>query len=106
MRGGSAYTAQVGRTQYEVGPERVAITVRLPASSADLPSSARLAIQRVNDAIFAAKAEAVTTQMTELAERAVADRSGQTHFAKRIAGRTIQVGRRVDAGVFAYSVHP
>jgi hypothetical protein len=106
VRGGIAYTAKVGHTQYEVGPDRVAFTVSLSASRAQLPSSARLAMERINDAIFAAKAEAVTKQMMELAERAVADRSGHTSFAKRVAGRTIRIGRRTDTGVFAYSIHP
>ncbi len=106
VRGGTAYTAQVGRTQYEVGPERVAFTAYLSASRADLPGSARLAMERLNDAIFAAKAEAVTNQMMDLAERAVADRSGRTSFAQRVAGRTIRIGRRVDTGVFVYSIHP
>ena len=104
VRGGTAYTAKVGRTQYEVGPERVALSVSLSGSSGSLPSSARLAIERINDAIFAAKAEAVTGQMVELAERAVADRSGKTHFAQRVAGRTVRIGR--NAGGFAYSIHP
>lgn len=107
VQGGKrTYTAQVGRTRYEVGAERVAFTVFLSASRANLPASARLAIQRLNSAIFAAKADAVTQQMIELAERSVADRSGRTSFAERIAGRTIRIGRRVDAGVFAYSVSP
>jgi hypothetical protein len=106
VRGGTAYTAQVGRTTYEVGPDRVAFTVSLPASRGDLPGPARLAMERLNDAIFAAKAEAVTHQMTALAERAAADRSGKTSFSKRVAGRTIQIGRRLDTGVFVYSVHP
>lgn len=106
VRGGVAYTARVGRTKYEVGPERVAFTVSVPASRNDLPGSARLAIERVNDAIFAAKAQAVTDQMTSLAERAVADRSGKTSFAQRVAGRTIKIGRRADTGVFVYSIHP
>ena len=105
-RGGVAYTARVGRTQYEVSSERIAFTVSVSASRGDLPGSARLAIERVNDAIFAAKAGAVTDQMTELAERAVADRSGRTSFAQRVAGRTIKIGRRVDTGVFVYSIHP
>jgi len=105
VRGGAAYTARVGRTQYEVSAERVAFTISVSASL-KLPSSARLAIGRVNDAIFAAKAQAVTDQMTGLAERAVADRSGRTSFAQRVAGRTIRLGRRVDSGVFVYSIHP
>jgi hypothetical protein len=104
--GATAYTASVGRTQYEVLPDRVAFTVYLSASRADLPSSARLAIQRVNGAIFAAKATAVTDQMMTLAERAVADRSGRTSFSQRVAGRTVKIGRRVDTGVFSYSIHP
>jgi hypothetical protein len=103
--GGTAYTARVGRTQYEVSTNRVAFTVPVSASPA-LPGSARLAIGRVNDAIFAAKADAVTDQMMEFAERAVGDRSGQTSFAQRVAGRTIRIGRRVDTGVFAYAVEP
>jgi hypothetical protein len=106
VRGGTAYTAQVGRTQYEVGPERVAFTAHLPVSGAVLPGSARLAMERLNDAIFAAKAEAVTDQMMDLAERTAADRSGKTSFAQRVAGRTIRIGRRVDTGVFIYSVQP
>ncbi len=106
VRGGVAYTARVGRTNYEVGPERVAFTTAVPGSRAELPGSARLAMERINDAIFAAKAQAVTDQMMALAERAVADRSGSTSFSKRVAGRTIRIGRRVDAGVFAYSIHP
>jgi hypothetical protein len=106
VRGGAAYTARVGHTQYEVSPDRIACTVGLPASRADLPGSARLAIGRVNDAIFAAKADAVTDQMMGLAERAAADRTGRTTFAQRVAGRTIRIGRRVDTGVFVYSIHP
>ena len=102
----SAYTAKVGRTQYEVRPDRVAFTIYLSASRAELPGSARLAIERVNGAIFAAKARAVTDQVMALAERSVADRSGRTSFSQRMAGRTVKVGRRVDAGVFTYSVHP
>jgi hypothetical protein len=106
VRGGIAYTAKVGRTQYEVGPERIAFTVALSASRAELPGSARLAIERINAALFAAKADAVTSQMMALAERAAADRSGRTSFAQRVAGRTIRIGRRVDSGVFVYSIHP
>jgi hypothetical protein len=104
--GGSAYTAKVGRTQYEVRPERVAFTIYLSASRAELPASARLAIERLNGAIYAGKAQAVTDQVMALAERAVADRSGRTSFSQRVAGRTIRIGRRVDAGVFTYSIHP
>jgi hypothetical protein len=104
--GGVAYTAKVGRTHYEVAEERVAFTVFLSASRGQLPASARLAIERVNSAIFAAKADAVTQHMMSLAERAVADLSGRTTFAERVAGRTIRVGRRVEAGVLAYSIHP
>jgi hypothetical protein len=63
-------------------------------------------MERLNDAIFAAKAEAVTDQMMNLAERAAADRSGKTSYAQRVAGRTIRIGRRVDSGVFVYSIHP
>jgi hypothetical protein len=106
VRGGTAYTAKVGRTEYEVGPERVAFTVYLSASRAELPGSARLAIERINSAIFAAKADAVTNQMMDLAERAVADRSGRTNFSQRVAGRTIRIGRSLESGVFVYSVHP
>ena len=76
------------------------------SASPALPGSARLAIGRVNDAIFAGKADAVTDQMMELAERAVADRSGHTSFAQRVAGRTIRIGRNADSGVFAYAVEP
>jgi hypothetical protein len=102
---GGTYTAQVGRTTYEVGPDRVAFTTPLSTSRGDLPSPARLAMQRLNDAIFAAKAEAVTKQMTDLAERTASDRSGRTSFAQRVAGRTIRMGR-LDNGVFVYSVEP
>jgi len=104
--GGVAYSARVGRTLYEVAPDRVAFTISVSASRADLPGSARIAMERINDAIFAAKAQAVTDQMTELAERAVADRSGRTSFAQRVAGRTIRIGRRAGTGVFVYSIHP
>jgi hypothetical protein len=48
----------------------------------------------------------VTDQMMNLAERAAADRSGKTSYAQRVAGRTIRIGRRVDSGVFVYSIHP
>ena len=41
-----------------------------------------------------------------LAERTVSDRSGRTSFAQRVAGRTVRIGRRVDSGVFIYSIHP
>jgi hypothetical protein len=106
VRGGVAYTAKVGRTQYEVSPDRVAFTVSLTGSRADLPGSARLAMERLNNAIFAAKARAVTDQMMDLAERTVADRSGRTSFSQRVAGRTIRIGRRSDTGVFVYSIEP
>lgn len=104
--GAGAYSAKVGSTRYEVTLERVAFTVQVAASRRTLPPSARLAMQRLNAAIFAAKGDAVTQQMLPLAERAVADRSGRTAFHKRVAGRTIRIGRRVDQGVLAYSVHP
>jgi len=84
----------------------VAFTVSVSASRGHLPDSARLAIQRVNGAVFAARADAVTRKMIQLAERSVADRTGHTSFSLRMAGRTIRMGRRLDAGVFAYSVHP
>jgi hypothetical protein len=107
LRGGKvAYVANVGRTQYEVRDERVAFTVFISASRGQLPGSARLAIKRVNDAIFAAKADAVTQQMMTLAEKAAADRTGRTTFSRRVAGRTIRLGRRLGDGVFAYSIHP
>jgi hypothetical protein len=104
--GAHAYSAKAGSTRYEVTLERVAFTVRVSASRKHLPPSARLAMQRVNEAVFAAKADAVTQKMIELASRAVADRSGRTAFHERIAGRTIRVGRRVDLGVLTYSIHP
>lgn len=107
LRGGkTAYTAEVGRTKYEVRDERVAFTVFISASRGQLPGSARLAIKRVNDAIFAAKAGAVTQKMMKLAKKAAADRTGRTAFSLRVAGRTIRLGRRVRDGVFAYSIHP
>ena len=106
-RGGAkAYSAKVGKTLYEVRDDRVAFTVAIKSKRKSLPGSARLAIQRVNAAIFGAKADAVTQKMMSLAERAASDRTGRTAFAKRIAGRTIRIGRRNDAGVFAYSIHP
>jgi hypothetical protein len=104
--GGAVFSAQVGRTRYEVADDHVAFTVSVSASRGHLPDSARLAIQRVNAAIFAAKADGVTRKMIQLAERSVADRTGRTSFALRMEGRTIRMGRRLDAGVFAYSVHP
>lgn len=104
--GGTVYTAKVGSTRYEVRNDRVAFTVSLSAGAKRVPDAARLAMQRVNNAVFGAKADAVTDLMMTLAERAAADRSGRTSYAKRVAGRTIRVGRRVDAGILAYSVHP
>lgn len=104
--GKTAWSAQVGGTRYEVRDERVAFTVRLSASRHQLPPSARLAIKRVNDAIFAARADAVTQQMMKLAERAAGDRTGRTAYSQRVAGRTVRMGRRVADGVFAYSIHP
>lgn len=104
--GGRVYTAKVGGTRYEVRSDRVAFTVPLSSASRHLPTSARLAIQRVNNAIFGARSKAVTDLMVGLAERAAADRSGRTQFARRVSGRTIRVGRNVGSGVLAYSVHP
>ena len=104
--GKTAYSAKVGRTRYEVRDERVAFTVFMSASRGQLPGSARQAIKRVNDAIFAAKADAVTQQVMKLAVKAAADRTGRTAFSRRVAGRTIRLGRRVGDGVFAYSIHP
>jgi len=104
--GGSVYTAKVGSTRYEVRGDRVAFTVPLPRGARRVPESARLAMQRVNNAVFGAKSDAVTDLVMKLAERAAADGSGRTRYAKRVAGRTIRVGRLLDAGVLAYSVHP
>jgi hypothetical protein len=107
LRGGkTAWSAKVGGTHSEVRDERVAFTVRISESRGQLPGSARLAIKRVNDAIFAARADAVTQKMMALAERSAADRTGRTAFSQRVAGRTVRKGRRVSDGVFAYSIHP
>lgn len=100
------YTARVGSTRYEVRNDRIAFTVSLSRVSKSVPGSARLAMMHVNGAIFGAKAQAVTDRMMDLAVRAAADRTGRTSYAKRVEGRTIRIGRLVDAGVLAYSVHP
>lgn len=104
--GGEAWSGRAGRARYEVSAERVAFTTPISASRKQLPGSARVAIQRINAAIFAHRAEAVTQRALEMAERAAADRTGRTRFEQRVAGRTIRIGRLGSQGVFAYSVHP
>ncbi|MEM7409426.1 MAG: hypothetical protein AAF430_04225 [Myxococcota bacterium] len=104
--GATAYTAKRGSARYEVAHQRVALTVKMSSKRTKLPGLARHEILRLNSAIFGAKAKAVTRTVMGMAERAAADRSGATAFAKRVQGRTIRIGRRTDAGVFAYSVHP
>jgi len=104
--GGAVWSAEAGRTRYQVTEGSVAVTMPISTSRGSLPGSARVAIQRVNDAIFAARSEAVTRVALEMAEKAAADRSGRTQFRKRVAGRTLRIGRLADRGVFSYSVHP
>jgi len=88
-----------------------AVTV-VPMSSAisakrrHLPTSARLGLSRVNQAIFALRAEAVTDIVVPLAERVSKDPSGRTRFDKRIAGRTVRIARDPRRGQLVYSVHP
>ena len=104
--GGVMWSAEAGRTRYEVSSRRIAFTTPISSSGGHLPGSARLAIQRLNNAIFAARAERVSQLAIELAERAAADRSGRTQFQKRVAGRTLRIGRLTGQGVFSYSIHP
>ena len=103
--GGTAWTANAGRTQYEVSANRVTFTHPV-SSSKRLPARARIAIQRVNNAVFAARAGRVTEVALDLAEQVMADPSGRTARERRLAGRTIRVGRLAGRGLFAYSVHP
>ena len=104
--GGVSWHAEMGRTRYEVSRARVAFTTPLPTSRGNLPRAARVAIQQLNSAIFAARSERVTKLALELAQRAASDRSGRTHFAERVAGRTLRIGRLRDRELFSYSIHP
>lgn len=100
------FAAKVGGTRYEVGPDRVVMSSAISAKRRSLPTSARLGLTRVNHAIFALRAEAITDAMIPLAERVSKDPSGRTRFDKRIAGRTVRIARDPSRGRLVYSVHP
>jgi hypothetical protein len=100
------FTAKAGSTRYEVRPDRVAAATDMSAKTRRLPAAARLAVTRINGAIFGVRAEAVTQATLKLAEQVSKDPSGRTRFAKRIHGRTVQITRVPAQGVFVYSIHP
>jgi hypothetical protein len=104
--GRRSFGAKVGGTRYEVRPDRVVMSSAISAKRRRLPTSARLGLLRVNQAIFALRAEAVTDIMVPLAERVSKDPSGRTRFDKRIAGRTVRIARDPRRGQLVYSVHP
>jgi hypothetical protein len=104
--GRRSFGAKVGGTRYEVRPDRVVMSSAISAKRRHLPTSARLGLSRVNQAIFALRAEAVTDIVVPLAERVSKDPSGRTRFDKRIAGRTVRIARDPRRGQLVYSVHP
>ena len=104
--GGRRFTAKAGSARYEVRPDRVAVATDMSAQTTRLPAAARLAVTRVNAAIFGVRADAVTDATLPLAEQVSKDRSGRTRFAKRIHGRTVQITRVPAKGTFMYSIHP
>jgi hypothetical protein len=104
--GGRRFTAKAGSTRYEVRPDRVAVATEMSAKTRRLSGTARLAVTRVNAAIFGVRASAVTEATLPLAEQVSKDRSGRTRFSKRIHGRTVQITRIPAKGTFVYSIHP
>jgi hypothetical protein len=104
--GTRSFAAKVGGTQYEVRPDRVVMSSAIAAKRRSLPTSARLGVTRINQAIFAQRAEAITDAVIPLAERVSEDPSGRTRFDKRIAGRTVRIARDPRRGRLVYSVHP
>jgi len=104
--GTRSFAAKVGGTQYEVRPDRVVMSSAIAAKRRSLPTSARLGVTRVNQAIFAQRADSITDAVIPLAERVSKDPSGRTRFDKRIAGRTVRIARDPRRGQLVYSVHP
>jgi len=104
--GRRSFAAKVGGTRYEVRPDRVVMSSAIATKRRSLPTSARLGVSRVNQAIFALRAEAVTEVVLPLAARVSKDASGRTRFDKRVAGRTVRIVRDAKRGRLVYSVHP
>lgn len=101
-----AGTASAGTTRYEVRSDRVSVSAPIPASGRAIPARARLGVVRVNNAIFGGQADGVNDAVLALAAKVSADPSGRTSFARRMAGRTIRVGRVLSQGRLVYSVYP
>ena len=98
-------TAMSGSTRYEVRPDRLVVAVPIRAARSSAPPGARVAVVRVNNAIFGAQAGAVSERVMALVKRVAADRSGRTRFAQRIRGRDVRVDRVASSGLLVYAVH-
>ena len=61
---------------------------------------------RINTAIFGTRAGPVNDKTLELASSVARDVSGRTHYARRIAGRTIRISRQPRQGLLVYTVEP
>ena len=106
VRGGTAYTAQVGRTQYEVGPERVAFTAspaRFTRRSARVGAPRDGAPQR-RDLRREGRGGDRSDDGPRRARRC---RSfGQDELRAAGGGPDDPDRAPVDTGVFVYSIHP
>jgi hypothetical protein len=100
------FTARAAGVRYEVRPDRISAVADMSAKTRHLSAAARLAVTRVNAAIFGVRADAVSDATLPLAEQVSKDRSGRTRFARRIQGRTVQITRVPARGTFVYSIHP
>jgi hypothetical protein len=97
-------TGRAGSTRFEVRPDAVSAATAIAGAAVHTPSATRLAIARINDAVFAASANGVNEIAWELVERVARDPSGHTALARRVAGRTIRCERSREHGLLIYAV--
>jgi hypothetical protein len=98
--------AKLGGTRYEVRPDAVTVATAASAKTRGLTRSMRMGLARVNRAVFPHKGDAVTETMLPFAKQVMADVSGRTRVARRVAGRTIRIERRPSDGLVVYSIQP
>ena len=65
----------------------------------------RLAVSRVNEAVFGVRAAGVNAVVHPLTDRVVRDDSGRMVVTRRLAGRTVRIHRASGGGILVYEVH-
>jgi hypothetical protein len=102
--GGRSGVARAGNTEFAIRPDFVSAATRVTPSIRRTPPEVRNSYVRVNRAVFGTRAHAISEGVASLVDQVVADPSGRTRIARRIAGRTVSVVRDTERGLLVYGI--